>query len=147
MTGHRTTKQAVLDVLQQDYDYLKSPSLQAYLDTAKVITDRVQTGAAGRNKPLTIDELERVECWLAAHYYCMADPTYKSKNTDGASASFQGQDGKYLEQTRYGQTALRIDWSGFLEAMDKRKVAGVIWLGKNPGDQIDYEDRAGVGLN
>ncbi len=46
-----------------------------------------------------------------------------------------------IEATTYGQTALTIDYSGCLTAINKRQFASATWLGKAPSEQISYEDR------
>ncbi len=143
----RTTPDAVIDVLRNgseggDYDDDNEPSLDGYIDAASAITDRVAACAIKKNLSLSTTELELIERWVAAHNYCMSDQTYASKNTTQASASFKGQTGKGLEITNYGQTALRLDYSGCLSAIDKRQFAGVSWLGKPPSTQIPYEQRS-----
>ena len=48
-----------------------------------------------------------------------------------------------FDATLYGQTAKRLDVTGYLAKLDKpdRPKAGSIWLGKAPSEQTDYEDR------
>lgn len=143
----RTTPDAVIDVLRNgseggDYDDDNEPSLDGYIAAASVIVDRVYTCSVSKNLTLSTTELELVERWLTAHFYCMSDQTYASKNTTQASASFKGQTGMGLEITNYGQMAKRLDYSGCLEAIDKRKFASVGWLGKFPSQQIPYEERS-----
>jgi hypothetical protein len=119
--SQRTNPQAVQDVLTPggDYDTVNSPSLQPYIDTASVIVDRVQMMAARKGIALSSSELEMIERWLSAHQYCCSDKTYASKSTSGASGSFQGQTTTGFEATLYGQTALRLDFSGSLQQLDK----------------------------
>jgi len=125
----RTNSGAVEGILGDDWG---GASLLPYIKTATVVVDRVQTLAIARNMALSSSELEILETWLAAHFYTQMDPAYTNKSTDGASAGFMGQSGKGFEASRYGQQALRIDWSGSLEAIDKRKIAKGAWLGTIP---------------
>lgn len=118
-----------------------TPSLTPFIDTAAAIVDRVEACAILKSKTLTATELELVERWLAAHFYAVSDKPYASRSTSGASGSFHGQTGMYLEATLYGQTAMRVDYSGCLAALNKRATAGAMWLGKPPSEQIAYVDR------
>lgn len=141
--AQRTTVADVKAVLLpgKDYDTEDAPSLQPFIDTATVIVDRVATCATDRDKTLTSGELELIERWLAAHLYAMSDQTYASKSTAGASASFHGQTGMHLEATKYGQTAVTLDYSGCLTAIGKRQTARGAWLGKRKSEQTDYSSR------
>jgi hypothetical protein len=141
----RTTVDLVELVLDRNYD--GQMDLQQFIDTANLLVNRVATCASDRGEPLSAEELELIERWLAAHYYAQVDPTYTSKSTDGASASFMGASGKYLEGSRFGQVAITLDPSGCLESIvasgdgGGRKVARAFWLGKAPSEQTDYRDR------
>lgn len=145
----RTSSSAVQGILRVgsqggDYDDENSPSLDPYIASATVIVDRVATCATAKGKTLTSTELELIERWLAAHFYCMSDVTYQSRSTAGASASFTGQTGMYLEGTRYGQMAVSLDYSGCLLAIAtgaQRKTAGFVWGGQRPSEQTNYSER------
>lgn len=125
-----------------DYDLANAPSLTRFITTANLVTSRVAACATAKDIALSTEELTEIETWLAAHYYAMSDQTYASKTTGGQSASFHGQTGKRLEATKYGQTALDLDYSGCLSAISLRAFASSKWLGKNPSDQIPYTQRS-----
>ena len=140
--AQRTTKAAVQGVLLQDYS--QEHDLQAFIDTAAVIIDRVATCATDRDHTLSAAELEIIERWLAAHFYATSDRPYQNKSTSGASGGFQGQTGMYLEATYYGQTASSLDSSGCLASIaagDERKTARGFWGGLPPSEQTAYTDR------
>lgn len=139
----RTTSAAVQALMLpgKDYDTENAPSLTGFIATASVIVDRAVTCASNRGITISDTESELMERWVAAHAYCMSDPTYASKSTQGASASFTGQTGMHLEQTRYGQTAMDLDPSGCLARVGKQKFAYTAWLGLPESGQTDYEDR------
>ena len=120
-----------------------APSLTPFIDTANVVVTRVAACALRKGITLSAAELELIERWLAALYYCQSDKPYASRSTAGASGSFHGQTGMYLTSTLYGQTALNIDSSGCLDAIANgpRKTATASWLGKAPSEQTDYMDR------
>lgn len=137
----RTTSAAVKLVLQDDYDSANEPSLVPFLDTATAMVDRVATCATRKSWTLSAAELELIERWLAAHFYCQGDPSYVSRSTAGASGNFTGQFGMGLDGTRYGQQAQAIDTSGCLAALAKRRVAGGAWLGKTDREKLTWDQR------
>jgi len=116
--------------------------IQPFIDVATLITDKVED--ADSDSELTSADLLQIEACLAAHFYtCMADKQYTSKSTLGASGSFQGQYSRKLDSTDYGQTALLLDITGYLEGLQEggRPKASVQWLGRPPSEQTDFEDR------
>jgi hypothetical protein len=137
----RTSSAAVQAILAGEYD--GSTSLDGYIETASAVVDDVVVCAARKALTHTAARLELIERWLAAHYYQQADPGYQAKATASASATFVGETGMYLEGTRFGQTAARLDSSGCLAAIggQTRRTAGAIWLGRPPSEQTDYHDR------
>jgi len=138
----RTTSANVTAILVTDKNYDGSTSLAAFIDTATALVDEVVTCAAKRGITLSATLLELIERWLAAHFYAHADPLYTSRSTQGASGSFQGQTGMHLESTQYGQTAMVLDTSRCLAAINKGgSKIGAVWLGKPRSEQIDYVDR------
>lgn len=139
----RTDAAAVQAILLNDYDADESPSLTPFIETASAVVDDVAACATAKAVTLGDTRLELIERWLAAHYYQQSDQGYASNSTEGASASFHGQTAMYLESTKYGQTAVRLDKSGCLAAIagGERKVASGAWLGKTRAEQLDYEDR------
>jgi hypothetical protein len=139
----RTNSNLVEGILGTEYD--GETSLLPYIETASVTVNRVAQLASARNMGLSKAELELIERWLSAHCYVMMDPAYKQRTTEGASGGFMGQDGKGFEASRFGQHALRLDWSGSLEAIDKRKIAKAAWLGSVPTGCPPQDPGAGNG--
>ncbi len=137
----RTTSGAVLDLLQRDYDTRRKPSLNVHIASANAMVTRVAACATAKGKTLTAVELELIERWLAAHKYVCIDQTYAEKTTGDAKAVYHGRTGMGLESSRYGQEAMNLDYSGCLESLNKRKTARLVWLGKPPSEQTDYEAR------
>lgn len=133
----RTDADAVKGILLTDYDTKKAPSLVPFIETANVMTTRVAALAVAAEDPMSATELELLERWLAAHCYCMSDQPYSSRSTGGASGSFQGQTGKGLEATKYGQMALELDPGSYLTAT----VVGMTWMGKAESERLDYDER------
>lgn len=130
----RTTAAQVQKVLVNDYD--GTTDLTPYIELASDIVDQVLVIAASRSQALSVVTAEIVERWLSAHYYTKMDPTYASKSTGGASASFvRGS----AEPEPYKDAAINADTSGALNAILKRLVARGFWGGKK------CEERSGTG--
>jgi hypothetical protein len=102
-----------------------------YIKTANTITNKV--AAADTEGILGDVLLERIEVYLACHYYSLRDPQYISKSTGGASGSFAERD--------WWKEAERLDLTGFLASLGGVQV-GFTWLGKTESEQIDWTDRA-----
>lgn len=137
----RTTAASVKGVLLKDYDSANAPDLTPFIDAATNLVDQVSAGASDKSITLSSTTLELVERWLAAHFYAMSDQTLAQKNTGKAGGRFHGQTGMFLTATKYGQSAMSIDYSGVLRAMNDGRRAGVFWLGKPVSTQTAYEDR------
>lgn len=134
----RTTSNAVRAILGNHYD--GTTSLEPFIDTATAIVDKIATCATARSVTLGSTLLERIECWLAAHYYAHADQLMQSEGVGRGQATYQGQTGKFYESTQYGQAALGMDLSGCLASFGRQPIR-MNWLGKAVSDQTAYEDR------
>lgn len=138
--AQRTTTAAVQVILGANFGAVagSTPSLQPYVDSATVMVDRVQTRAVQKGCSLTAAELELVERWLSAMFYCRMDPGYKQRSTDKKSGSFitPKNDEEY-----YRQTAIELDASGALNELLNRQTASAAWLGKVDADKVDAADR------
>lgn len=149
----RTTSAAVEAVLNRDYDSSpevgSAPSLTPYIDTASSIVDDLVTFCDDNDidEPSAV-KLELIERWLSAWAYCQYDKTYQSKSTSGASASFSGQTGKGFNSNNYGQTAMMLDPTGYLQSItsdaetnQSSATAGGFWAGKTESDALTYDER------
>jgi hypothetical protein len=135
----RTTAALVKGVLMRDYDALEGPDLTPFIDTASAIVDMV----AAQDAPPGATLLELIERWLAAHCYCMSDQPYAQTKTESTGATFQGTTGMHLTATKYGQTAIALDTTGYLAGLGVgRRRASFAWLGKRPSEQIPYDERS-----
>lgn len=115
--------------------------VEPFITAANALTDYVNTCDTKKDNILTTALLLQIEIYLAAHFYAIRDPQYQEKKTGDASATFQGQTGKRLELTHWGQQAMLMDVSGCLAAINKGGRVGAYWLGKPPSEQTDYIDR------
>lgn len=138
--SQRTTSEAVRDILIQGKQYAANDDLQPFVDTAVVIVDRLEV--KDEDSVLNAGTLERIEAWLSAHCYAHAYQLRQSVGKGRSNESFQGQTGMRLESTQYGQTAMVLDFTGYLFSLTKgRARAAATWLGRPPSDQTDYYDR------
>ena len=129
--ANRTNTDAVKKLLEPGKDYNGYTDLTPFIQSASAVVNRVVALAAqARQITVAASDAELIERWLAAHFYCQSDKPYQTRTTAGASAGFVGQTKIGLESTLYGQTAIRMDPSGVLDAIDKKKFAGASWLGK-----------------
>lgn len=131
--ARRTTAEEVKEILGDNYDSVNCPRLTPFIDVANVMIDDVVTCAATKGITHSAAKLRQMERLLAAHYYTISDPLYKSKQTADASATFM--DRSYLE------AAKMLDNSGCLTAAVSGQRAGLTWLGKPPSEQYDYDER------
>lgn len=130
----RVTEEEVRGIVDTD----ENISIAPFIDGATALTDYVSAQDSG--SVLNAALLKEIERNLAAHFYALKDPQYLEKKTGDASAVFQGETGKGLEYTPWGQTAKDLDVSGTLATLGQKTV-GMSWLGKPPSEQTAYENR------
>jgi hypothetical protein len=119
--AQRTTTLKVQEILGDNW---AGSNVQPYIDIASSIVDQANTLAfSAKGFSLTPTQLELMERWLAAHFYCTMDPIFMQKATDGASGSFQRKVGDGFDATDYGKAACNVDTSGVLTAIGKRQFA------------------------
>lgn len=127
----RTNPTAVRAVIEVDTRY--ESSLTSAIARAHKLTNHIA------NKDTTgtleaVDLLEDIETLLAAHYYSLRDPQYKSRSVGQASGVFNERD--------WWKEAQNLDITGTLASMVAgNKKAGIIWLGMTETEQTDYWDR------
>ncbi len=148
----RTDPETVKGILQDEYGPREDgsdPDVKPYIKPANVMTNAVaacQSTRLGQGllpswMIMDADALTVLEGWLTAHFYQAADPGYNSRSTAGGSGAFNGQTTTGLGSTRFGVAALKMDTSGCLSLLDKRAVAGGVWLGKTQSEQTTFEER------
>lgn len=129
----RTTHKDVEEILGGNYDSINCPSLRPYIKAANLVVTRVENCIEQDGDELSTDEAREMERWLAAYFYTINDPIYKSKQTGNSSATYG--DRSYLDG------AIALDPTNCLSAQMKGTNVGITWLGKVPEDQIDINDR------
>ena len=93
-------------------------SIDPFITVAHLIVENV----IGSSPIMTNEMLKEVERWLSAHFVCIRDPRATSEGANGLSISYEGQPGKFLQSTRYGQQACLLDLSGSLANLGKTPV-------------------------
>lgn len=119
----RTTAIKVQEILGSNWD--GKSRMDPYMEVATDVVTQVDDAATEKDIILSSTRLELIERWLAAHYYTMMDPLYKSKGTDKASGTFM--------ERSYKEVAIQLDTSASLSAImspEGPKVAEGIWLGE-----------------
>lgn len=119
------------------------PPLDRFIKAANLITTRVYECSVRAELALSDEELLEIETWLTCHFYVQSDQVSASRSEAGASMSFQGQLGMGIENSKYGQTALSMDYSGCLRKVLKGQRASGAWLGKPKSEQQTWEQRNG----
>lgn len=118
--------------------------LAPYISSASRLVDRCcLTGVDGTALDYTTDDLELIERWLAAHFYCVFNPRTTQESVGQAQQQFEGRSDLRLNFTRYGQQAMLLDVHGGLAALNnglgkvEKKFPAVTgrkpritWLGK-----------------
>lgn len=140
----RTDADKVKDVLLSDYGPKSDgnlPVLDPFIRAANVITSRVYTCSVTNGVTLSDEELVEIETWLAAHFYVCSDQVAQNRSEAGASMSFGGTLGEGLKSSKYGQTALQLDFSGCLKKVGRRAVGA--WLGTTNTAALSWDDRNG----
>ena len=129
----RTNEDAVKGIVEVD----GSIDLQPFIDTANSLVTDVCAPAANK---LSDAQLELIERWLAAHFYCIIDPQTVREEVSTLRTVYQQQVGYGLDQTRYGQQAKLLDTSGALAAYDnslkktRKRNVSVKWVGSQTND-------------
>lgn len=136
--AYRTDTERVQKLLETGRDYKPGASLVGFVQKANLITTRVAACAIARGTPLTADELEMVERWVAAYSYTLSDRLYSSNSTGRSSASY------VLDRETpnpYLKGALESDPSGCLKAILSQKRASGAWVGKTASEELTYDER------
>lgn len=131
----RTTRALVEGIIEVDAGIVPDDAaMEPFILPANELVTEVCTGDAGPANAYTSDRLELIERWLAAHFYAQRDPRYASEKAGSVGGNYQSKVDLGLDNTHYGQMAMRLDTNGGLADLNrkskkgKRKLA-VTWLG------------------
>lgn len=127
----RTTAADVQGIVEVD----ATISLTPFITVANAVVTRHCVDDA-----FTAAELELIERYLTAYFYCLRDRRAISETAKGVGQSLQHTEDLGFDANEYGQMAKRLDWSGALAALDNaskiglRKTVELTWLGV-PNDE------------
>ena len=132
----RCTEEQVRSLVDSD----EGVRLKPFITTANVLTDDLAAEDTG--SLLGASTLIEIEKYLAAHFYEHYDQALSSEKTGEANGEYQGEWGKGLEGSSWGQTAMLLDKTGYLKLLSKgRRVVSIGWGGLPPSEQTAVQDR------
>lgn len=140
--AYRCSASDVQAVIETDEDI----DLEPFIKTANARINALLLSCSAMASSLS-SELAIVETWLAAHYCAKINPALTQEGAGKASGSYEtGVVGKYLESTRFGQTAIEVDSSGCLAKLQSSLMKGaqsasLHYLGKKASDKLDWSER------
>lgn len=119
--------------------------LTPFIETANVLVTKICGVNDGNGVPYYTDSvLELIERWLSAHFYAVYRPRAEVEGVDNVIEHIETKLDIGFNVTRYGQQAMRIDYNGFLAAVNNaaNKIAAnlpggnrrtaFLYLGKTP---------------
>jgi len=112
----------IADELKEIIDTTRADGV---LDTFITAANQMVTEHLG-SSGLSDDQLKEIERWLAAHLLASTlELQVKSEGTKDANISYQGQTGKGLDFTSYGQMVKMLDTTGTLAQVVGMKKASI----------------------
>lgn len=113
----RTTADKIKEILDTS---LTDTQINGFIAGATALVDEVLGDVTSISDTLKAE----IERWLTAHMIASTrEQQLQSAKAGSTGATYQGQTGKGLESTFYGQTAMRLDASGKLAALGKASVS------------------------
>ena len=110
----RTDAVAVCAVLETSLE-----DVGPFIQTANILVTEYLGSSS-----LSVALLKEIETYLAAHFVTLRDRMTEDEEADGVSFTFQGEFGKALDSSQYGQTAQILDSTGTLASLtDEDRVA------------------------
>jgi hypothetical protein len=128
----RTTATRVEGIIEVDPDDTLTP----FINSANRVVTRI---CEDTDDAYTTDELEDIECWLAAHFYAVLRPAFVVESVDVMTTRIESKVDLGLSNTRWGIAAMAIDTFGNLanwnnemvnrKPTDGRRTPSLSWLG------------------
>lgn len=112
----RTTSENVQGIVEVD----ASISLTPFITVANAVVTKHCV-----DDDFTAADLELIERYLAAFFYCLRDKRLVSESAKGVGQSLQHVEDLGFDANEYGQMAKRLDWSGALAALDAASKGGL----------------------
>lgn len=129
----RTTAELVAGIIQVDATIPLDPFI---LTANELVTEK----CGALVPPYTDVRLELIERYLSAHFYTLRDPRTTEETAGPVRAEYQSAVALGLQTSHYGQTALQLDTSGALAALNHfsntgpgKRTISVYHAARNPG--------------
>ena len=139
----RTTSTLVTNIL---VDVESDVGLDQFITVANRIVTKQCTDST-----FTTAELEYIERYLAAHLYTVSRPIAVHEGiAGGPSETKQHSENLGFDSSHFGQTAMRLDWSGKLASLNNRIKKGLrssvslTWLGEENPASTELDDVLGL---
>lgn len=97
--------------------------LAPFIDIANILVTQCCTDL---EEDYTDDVLEKIETWLAAHFYTVRDMRAERERAGTVEEKFQSKVDLGFNSSHYGQMAMRIDFHGGLATLDKQTLNGIV---------------------
>ena len=108
----RVSEAEVLKIIAIDTNVITDTT--PFINSANLIVDRIE--ALGI---LSDEEEKDVELWLSAHFMAIVDPRAETEKAGSVSQKYFGKTALRFDVTRYGQQAIIMDRTGYLEKLNK----------------------------
>ena len=116
-------------------------SLTPFIEAANILVVKYCDGA---DDDYTDDETEKIETWLAAHFYTVRDMRAEQEKAGPVSEKYQSKVDLGLSTSHYGQMAMTLDYQGGLAALNQKIMKGtaraisVTWVGSTE-DELEAD--------
>lgn len=115
----RVTATEVKEIINTD---LSDSVVETFISAANLTISKW----LGDNSNLSSSQLKEIERWFTAHLIaCTKDQQPLSEKTGDASIKYQGETGKGLKATFYGQQCLILDTTGILASNSGKRKATI----------------------
>lgn len=126
------------ELISEIMDIESGVNLTSFITAANALVTRCCTNLT---TDYSDDELINIETWLAAHLYTVKEQLVDSEKAGSVSQKYQYKIDLGFNSSRYGQTAMQLDYYGGLSALNQKiingsKSPGVYWLGKEDVSNI-----------
>lgn len=106
------------------------------IDTFIGMANRVVTDHLGANTDLSAAQKQDIETWLTAHLVASTrEQQAQAEQAGDARITYQGETGKGLEATFYGQQVMMMDTTGTLANAIGKKAVTVLAITTKPRNE------------
>lgn len=114
----RTTAVLVGGIIEVDANIPLTP----FIEAANILVTQCCTELS---EDYTEDQLEKIETWLAAHFYTVRDMRAERERAGSVEEKFQSKVDLGFSTSHYGQLAMRLDYQGGLASLDRQTLEGI----------------------